>query len=160
MVRSHNTSWQPLAWEPAIPRQSWDGADPAGGHLARWAAKETLIRGVVALAPISDLRFAASLGLDGRVVDELLASDGAPREEAIARASPVERLPIGAPQILLHGTDDRSVPIAMSEAYTRRARAAGDHAELRPLVGIDHLGPIDLESTACAPARDALRELA
>ena len=33
-------------------------------------------------------------------------------------------------------------------------------AELRPLVGIDHLGPIDLESTACAPARDALRELA
>jgi acetyl esterase/lipase len=132
----------------------------AGGQLALWVAKEVPVRGVVALAPISDLLAAASLGLHGGIVDELLASSDAPREEAIARASPAERLPLGVRQIILHGADDRGVPIEMSEAYVARARAAGDDAELRPLSGIDHVGPIDPESPAFASVRDALRELA
>ncbi len=132
----------------------------AGGHLALWVAKESPVRGVVALAPIGDLALAASLGLGAGAVDGLLASEDAPRAEAIALASPAERLPIGVRQIIIHGTDDRGVPIAMSEAYVARARAAGDDVELRALEGIDHLGPIDPESRAFASVRDALRELA
>jgi acetyl esterase/lipase len=132
----------------------------AGGHLALWVAKEASVRGVVALAPISDLGLAASLGLGRGSVEDLLATGDASREEALARASPAERLPIGARQIILHGTDDRGVPLAMSEAYVAKAHSAGDDVELRTLIGVDHVGPIDPESSAFAPVRDALRELA
>lgn len=129
----------------------------AGGHLALWAAGRHRIPagsplsqpdplrfgGVVALAAVSDLRAGYGMRLSQRVVAELLG--GAPDEQPrrYAAASPAELLPLGVRQILLHGTKDGPVPIALSESYESAARAAGDDATLIPLPGAHHFELID-----------------
>ena len=128
----------------------------AGGHLALWLAKEARARGVIALAPLSDLRLASALRLDGGIADTLLASAAGTPEEVAAEASPIERLPSGARQVLLHGDRDAGVPVAMSEAYARRATSLGDPIELHVLAGADHLDLIDPERPAFRFVRDAL----
>jgi pimeloyl-ACP methyl ester carboxylesterase len=60
--------------------------------------------------------------------------------EHFADGSPLELLPLGVPQIVIHGTTDDSVPYEMSERYVE---AAGDEAELVTLDGAGHFEPID-----------------
>jgi acetyl esterase/lipase len=117
----------------------------AGGHLALWAAAEGLVRAAVGQAPVSDLREADRLRLSHGVVADLLGA--AP---AYAAASPAERLPLGVPQLMVHGEDDAIVPIAMSRAYERVARAAGDDVELVALPGVGHFEHLDPGSEAWA----------
>ena len=145
----------------------------AGGHLALWAAARHRIprdsplwtrwprpvRGVVALAGMGDLRRATSLGLDG--VERLLGGTPATVPERYAVASPAELLPFDVPQRLVHGSDDRVVPPALSDAYVRLAREKGDAAALTALPGVGHFEPIDPASSAWtavdADVRVALR---
>jgi acetyl esterase/lipase len=115
----------------------------AGGHLALWAAAEGLVRAAVAQAAVSDLREAERLSLSGGVVADLLG-DAA----AYAEASPFERLPLGVPQLLVHGEDDAIVPVSMSREYERAARAAGDDVELLALPGVGHFEHLDPGSEA------------
>jgi acetyl esterase/lipase len=117
----------------------------AGGHLALWAAASGLVRAAVAQAGVSDLREAQRLGLSRGVVGELLGD--APDW---AHASPAERLPLGVPQLLVHGEDDAIVPISMSREYERAARAAGDDVELVALPGVGHFEHLDPASEAWA----------
>lgn len=119
----------------------------AGGHLALWAAASGLVRGAVAQAGVSDLREAHRLGLSKGVVRELLGD--APD---YSHASPAERLPLGVPQLLVHGEDDAIVPISMSREYERAARAAGDDVELVALPGVGHFEHLDPASDAWAAA--------
>lgn len=65
-----------------------------------------------------------------------------------AAASPSRLLPTGVRQVLLHGTEDDTVPLAMSEAYAREARALGDACQLQAVGGLDHFDPIDPRSPA------------
>ncbi len=105
----------------------------AGGQLALWAAKRAKLP-VVALAPVSDVReSAARNGPEGAAARFMPA-------EHFAEASPLELLPLGVPQVLVHGTADASVPYAMSERYVE---AAGGEAELVTLEGSGHFEPID-----------------
>jgi acetyl esterase/lipase len=105
----------------------------AGGQLALWAAKRAQLP-VVALAPVSDVRESASR----------TGPDGAPAQfmpaKHFAEGSPLELLPLGVPQIVIHGTADDGVPYAMSERYVE---AAGGEAELVTLHGAGHFEPID-----------------
>jgi acetyl esterase/lipase len=105
----------------------------AGGQLALWAGKRTLLP-VVALAPVSDVRESA----------QRTGPDGAPAQfmapEHFAEGSPLELLPLGVPQIVIHGTEDDGVPYAMSERYVA---AAGGEAELVTLEGTGHFEAID-----------------
>jgi acetyl esterase/lipase len=105
----------------------------AGGQLALWAGKRTLLP-VVALAPVSDVRESA----------QRTGPDGAPAQfmapEHFAEGSPLELLPLGVPQIVIHGTEDDGVPYAMSERYVA---AAGGEAELVALKGTGHFEAID-----------------
>ena len=105
----------------------------AGGQLALWAAKRAHLP-VVALAPVSDVRESAAR----------TGPDGAPArfmpEEHFAEGSPIELLPLGVPQIVIHGTEDDGVPYAMSERYVA---AAGNEAELVTLEGSGHFELID-----------------
>lgn len=114
----------------------------AGGQLALWAAKGRQAT-AVALAAVSDLAAAAREGLGQGATVELL---GAGPEEApalYAAASPLERLPLGAPALLVHGEADGRVPVAQSRAYAAAARAAGDECELVELPGADHMELIE-----------------
>jgi acetyl esterase/lipase len=128
----------------------------AGGHLALWAASRERPRvpvtHVLAQAAISDLREAARLGLSGRAAARLVGG----HEERYPLASPIERLPIGIPQVLVHGEDDGIVPVAMSLRYYEAAIAAGDPADLVVLPATGHFEHIDPRTEAWAAVRDRL----
>lgn len=102
----------------------------AGGHLALWLAAERGATLAVSQAGVVDLVEAWRLGLSRRAPEELLG--GTPDEvpDRYASASPSARLPLGVPQLLVHGRRDDTVPAEMSRAYAERARRAGDDVEL------------------------------
>ncbi|TNC27857.1 alpha/beta hydrolase [Amycolatopsis alkalitolerans] len=113
----------------------------AGGHLALLAASTCPppdLLGTVALAPVADLVAAAEANLGNGAVAEFLG--GAPR----ADLDPV-RLPdpVGA-TILVHGTEDTSVPPAQSRSYVDAHPAA----DLALLPDMAHFELIDPDSAA------------
>jgi len=71
-------------------------------------------------------------------------------------SSPFAGLPLGVPQILVHGTADDVVPFEQSERYVARA---GGEAELVPLEGAGHFEPIDPLSPEWTATRDAVHRL-
>lgn len=144
----------------------------AGGHLALWlAARRRLetasplhaprplpLRGIVAVAPLSSLSLAAEWDLSDGAAISLLG--GAPDEvpDRYRQASPDALLPLGVPQILLHGTDDEDVPYAMSERYAEVAAVAGDPTHLVTLPG-GHFEPVDPATAQWKRVLEAVRQI-
>ena len=111
----------------------------AGGHLAAWAASREAPRvpltGFVSQAGVLDLQRARELRLSNGVVDRFL--DGQPTRVA----SPIERLPLRVPALLVHGALDDEVPLELSERF---AAASGAQLSLFPDKGhYEHLDPAD-----------------
>ncbi|MFL5660704.1 MAG: alpha/beta hydrolase family protein, partial [Ktedonobacteraceae bacterium] len=79
--------------------------------------------------------------------------------ERYSAASPAALLPLGVPQVLIHGTADDRVPFAMSQAYAAKAQAAGDIVQLITLPGADHFVLIDATSTTWAKTVQAIQGL-
>ena len=156
----------------------------AGGHLALWLAARPhilqgdilassapgnaegsssiaplVIMGVISLAGVSDLEMGWRMNLGSGAVAELLGGSFTAVPERYTAASPAAMLPLGVPQILIHGTADDRVPFEMSQAYTTAAQAAGDQATLIELPGVDHFALINVYSEAWATTVKALREL-
>jgi acetyl esterase/lipase len=130
----------------------------AGGHLALWlgAQKHAAIRGVVALAAVSDLRRAWELRLSGGVVAELLGGPPEKLGERYRMASPIERLPLGVPQRIVHGMRDDIVPFEMSRRY---AEKAGAEARLVPLERAGHFELIDPRTVEWNVTQNAVTQL-
>lgn len=125
----------------------------AGGHLALWAAAQPrgfAISAVVGLAAVADLRFAHELGCGNGAVESFLG--GSPEEFAqrYRATSPAEMLPLGVKQLLLHGTTDEDVPVAISRRYARAAKAAGDDIDFIELAAASHMDFVDPASEAHA----------
>jgi len=125
----------------------------AGGHLAAWAASRrgddlpggsprVKVTATVPQAGVLDLRTAATRGLGGTAVPDLVGGMPTRLADRYRLADPVERLPLGVPIRCVHGVDDTTVPLPQSRAYVDRARAAGDDAELVQVPG-DHFALID-----------------
>jgi acetyl esterase/lipase len=154
-----------------LARLSLDGVDldlervvvvghSAGGHLALWVAGRGRARSVptprvrplatVGLAPIADLALAYELRVGGEVVAELLGGPPSQHPDRLRAASPVEMLPLGVRQLVLHGAADDVVPIDLSRRYARAAVAAGDAVELVALPAAGHMDYLDPESEAHA----------
>jgi len=134
----------------------------AGGHLALWvAAKARLspvrVLAVAALAPIADLARAYELGLGGDALARLLGGPPGQFPERYRVASPIEMLPLGARQLVLHGTADDLVPVELSRRYAAAAHDAGDDVELVELSGTGHMEFLDPGSEAHATLRRWLR---
>jgi len=102
----------------------------AGGHLALWLAAEGLVQRAVGQAPVSDLQTAGALS--SGVVAELGAS---------LDASPRQRLPLGVPQLLVHGTLDDCVPVDMSRGYAAAAPGEVTYVEREGEGHFEHLDP-------------------
>ena len=117
----------------------------AGGHLGLWVAGQSgfAVRGVVSLAGVTDLRRAFDLKLSNTVVRDLLGGTPESVPDRYHAASPIEHLPLGVPQRLIHGTDDTIVPIELSRSYVNAAREKGDDAELIVMEGAGHFELID-----------------
>lgn len=109
----------------------------AGGQLALWLAGEVPgLAGVVALAPVADLRRAAELDLGDGAVQAFLG--GTPDEVDYAPADPLTRLAHrpDAPVVVLHGDADDDVPVELSHRlvaaypWVRLVEPACGHFEL------------------------------
>ncbi len=130
--------WRDLAGRPVVL-----AGHSAGGHLALQTAAALgpphVPAGVLALAPVADLRLGQELGLDGDAVPAFLGEGAAARPDLDPARLPTP----GAPVRILHGTEDRIVPIAVSESYVRHH----PRAMLTP-VDCGHFALIDPRSAA------------
>lgn len=127
----------------------------AGGQLALWLAAQNAIplRGVVALAAVSDLRRGYELKLSGGVVGELMGGSPAEVSDRYKATSPIELLPIAVPQTLLHGAADDIVPFVLSEAFAR----VSTNGKLIPLPGAGHFELIDPRSKEFGQVRASIQ---
>jgi acetyl esterase/lipase len=107
----------------------------AGGHLALWLAARKGAAAAVGLGAVCDLEAAARERLGRDAVREFL---GDPPD--YAAADPARMLPLGVPQVLVHGTRDDRVPLEHARAYAERA---GAECRLLELEGADHFDVID-----------------
>ncbi len=142
----------------------------AGGQLALWAAARpglpagapgaapgVAITAAVAQAGVLDLADADRRGIGGRAVSQLVGGRVGQVPERYRLASPIERLPLGVPQLLVHGARDRHVPADVSERYAEAAWAAGDDLDLAVVAEAAHMDLIDPRSPAWAVVLDWLR---
>jgi dipeptidyl aminopeptidase/acylaminoacyl peptidase len=124
----------------------------AGAHLALYAAAEGGVDAVVALAAPSDLE-----AKPGPEVHALMGGTPDAVPGHYAAGSPIRRVPLGAPTLLIHGTRDDVVPPERSRDFATAARAAGDDVTLvEP--GADHRQVVDPRHPAFAPVPAWLRE--
>ncbi|MEL3948214.1 alpha/beta hydrolase [Streptomyces sp. LNU-CPARS28] len=193
---------------PGLVRAALPVADPhrvvltghsAGGHLALWAAARHVLpesspwhlarpaplRGVVALAPIGDLRVADELGVCSGAVRQFLGVAGAGAgagvgagagagagaeaeaggagvlfEERLVQADPAVLLPTGIATAVVQGRTDIVVPQAVSEAYADAAAKAGEVVGLTLLEDVGHFPLIDPAADACAVVAEEIAQLA
>ncbi|MGV7207905.1 alpha/beta hydrolase [Oxalobacteraceae bacterium A2-2] len=134
----------------------------AGGHLAQWgaararlpaasplyAADPLPVRAVVSLGGLADLRNEEALIQSScdRSRAQLAGLPSAARPDVYSDTSPAELLPTGVPLVLVHGELDTISPPRVGEDYARRARAAGDEAEMIVLPGGSHYDEVSAAS--------------
>lgn len=144
----------------------------AGGTLALWAAaRRRLPAGVpgagprvepcavVSQAGVNDLVAAARERLGAGAAEQVMGGPPTSVPEHYRLGSPLARLPIGVPQLLVHGQDDALVPISQSRTYAKAANAAGDPVDLIEVSGADHFSVIDPTHKAWAVVAERLSRL-
>jgi acetyl esterase/lipase len=126
----------------------------AGGHLALQAAATLepphVPAGVLALAPVADLRLAQELRLDGDAVPAFLGEDAAARPDLDPARLPTPAGPVR----IVHGTQDGIVPVEVSESYLRHHPGA-----LLTSVACGHFALIDPRSAVWLTVLRALADL-
>jgi acetyl esterase/lipase len=129
----------------------------AGGQLALWAAAELpSVALAVSLAGVCDLRAAYAERLGDGAVAELFGGRE-PSDAEYAEASPIERLPLGVPSLLIHGDNDDRVPLTQSISFAGTAGYACTFEQLRRA---SHFDVIDPHGPAWPALSAALRGLA
>ncbi len=131
----------------------------AGGQLVLWLAKQhaLALRGVVPLAPVADLRKAWELKLSNAVVGDFLGGSPAAVPDRYRSASPIEMVPLGVRQRVIHGGRDDVVPSSISKEYVTAAKKAGDDCTLVEPAGAGHYELIDPRTEAWGQVLGAIR---
>jgi acetyl esterase/lipase len=134
----------------------------AGGHLALWLAgrhrlpassplrsRDPLpIHFAISLGGLPDLEEAArppGSGCGTEVIGQL--TGGRFADTSVPRLAP-----LGIPQLLINGREDRIIPAAYATDYAAQMRKAGDTVETRTIERTGHVELIVPESTAWAAA--------
>ncbi|WP_375404015.1 alpha/beta hydrolase [uncultured Sphingomonas sp.] len=139
----------------------------AGGHLAFWlAARSRLpatsplrtpnplpIARVVSLGGLPDLEATAAAPDNGCGTKVVAKLTGTGRADLYADTSIPRLLPIGVPQHLVNGREDRIIPFRMGTGYRARGKAAGDRVTLHLPSRTGHVELIAPESAAWAQAK-------
>jgi dipeptidyl aminopeptidase/acylaminoacyl peptidase len=71
--------------------------------------------------------------------------------------SPIDRLPLGIPQLLVHGAKDDIVPLEESRAYVAAAAKTSDRVRLIELPAADHADVIGVEKAGWSEILSWLR---
>jgi acetyl esterase/lipase len=126
----------------------------AGGHLALWASAADLcpaLAGTLALAPVADLLLAHELGLGSGAVCRFLGCEPVSRPDL----DPRQMAAPATPTIIVHGSDDETVPVLVSESYV----AAHSTVPLMPVAGAGHFALIDPQAAAWPVVMSQLQRL-
>jgi acetyl esterase/lipase len=148
----------------------------AVGHLGTWVAARTRlprhsqflsddplpIRGIVNLAGLADLE--SMLPIERQacgepVVTRLVGGSPAEVPERYAETSPAKLLPLGVPQVLIMGAQDRVVPAALGRRYEESARAKGDDVTAIVVADAAHFEMIAPGSTAWITVRNTVSSM-
>jgi acetyl esterase/lipase len=138
----------------------------AGGHLALWLAgrprlpQDSPLRGpdpipireVVSLGGLPDLEEAARSpnGCGNEVIGQL--TGGRFADTSVPRLAP-----LGVPQVLINGRQDRIIPTSYAEGYAAQMRAAGDEVRVRMIDRTGHVELIAPETAAWAAAVEEIQ---
>ncbi len=118
----------------------------AGGHLSLWAGtrEDPVVEPVLVVgqAPVADLAVAASSDLGGTAVTDFMGAAPNQDPQAYGAASPAERLPGRAPQLIVQGGADTIVPEPYVAGYVDLAREAGAEIEYVVDESADHFAAI------------------
>ncbi|MFI6511840.1 alpha/beta hydrolase family protein [Streptosporangium sp. NPDC050855] len=115
----------------------------AGGQLAlRAAADDHRITLAVSLAGVLDLAEGDRRHLSSGAVAAALGGSVTEIPEVYARSGPLERLPLGVPQLIVQGGGDDLDLVDFGRRYARAAREAGDEVTYLEMSG-DHFDVID-----------------
>ena len=141
----------------------------AGGHFALWAGARTkrpstALRpiAILALAAVPDLAWTRPDGTQvcGDAIARLMGGTPAEFPDRYRTASPGRLLPLGIPQTVLTGADDRVVPPELSRTYAADARAAGDRVRLIEVPAAGHFEVVAPETAAGRQVLAVLRAMA
>lgn len=137
----------------------------AGGHLALWLAGRLRLPADSPLRSANPIPIHAVVSLGGLPdLEEAARSENGCGNEVIGRLTSghfadtsVPRLaPLGLPQILINGRQDRIIPVAYAEGYAAPMRAAGDDVRVRM---IDRTGHVELIAPETAAWGAAVEEI-
>ena len=134
----------------------------AGGHLALWLAgrrqlpKDSVLRTrkplkiahVVSLGGLPDLEATAASPNNGCGTDVIAKLVGTGRADPYTDTSVPRLLPIGVPQDLVNGREDKIIPYRMATDYVAAARAKGDRVDLHTVPATGHVELVAPESAA------------
>ncbi len=140
---------------PVDPERVVTIGHSAGGHLAlldaaRDAGDATVRpRAVVGIAPITDVLRAHALG-SGETIEAFLGGGPDDLPDVYEAASPALQVPLGVPQLLVHGDHDEHVSAEVAADHVGAAREAGDDAVFELSAGHDHFTVVEPGSTAWA----------
>ncbi len=148
----------------------------AGGQLALWAASRkegeqnglymsghppVSVKGVVSLAGITDLAaYGAATGGCNTAVTPLMGGTAEQQPDRYHAVSPIGRLPMSVPVRLVHGSGDAIVPLAQSQDFAARSKAAGGTAIVDVVDGAGHFDLVAPQAEAWATVLRALHALA
>ena len=96
----------------------------------------------------------------GRAARGLMGGSPDEYAERYAVGDPMALLPLPVPALLVHGTNDELVSVAISRSYARAAHAAGGEVELVEIAGRDgrHRAHLDPRGTAWAAVSSRLQK--
>jgi acetyl esterase/lipase len=138
----------------------------AGGHLALWLAARPRLPGTSPLATANPLPIAHVISLGG--LPDLEATAASPdngcgtavvaklvgtRPDPYADTSVPRLFPLGVPQDLVNGREDRIIPFRMATDYVARATRAGDRATLHAIPATGHVELVTPGTAAWAEAK-------
>ena len=81
-------------------------------------------------------------------VKEFLGGSPGQYPDRYPAASPIELLPLGVRQLIVHGVKDEVLPIELSRSYVSAAQSSGDCVEFVELHDAGHMDFLDRGSKA------------
>jgi acetyl esterase/lipase len=143
----------------------------AGGHLVLWlAARKRLqkdsplyaedalpLRGVVGLAAIPDLS-ATGTACDQSAI-RLMGGTPEDLRSRYQQASPIQLLPLGVRQILIHGETDDLVPVGLSKDYAEAAKRKNEDVKFVSIENAGHFELVDPASSAWLKVKEEVLKL-